>query len=486
MEEKMVGIKSWGTYLPNYKLPREKIGDAWDFPKIPGTKSVANYDEDSITMAVEAGLECLKGIDLDSIDGLFFASTTAPYAEKLNASFLTTVLDLNEDILTNDFMGTTRASTTALRVAYDTIKAGNAKNILITTADKRNPVPVSMYEYGMGDAAAALLVSEDDTLASIEGYHSINKNTVGPYRRAKDEYVRTFEIKVETKLNYTGTMVEALKGVMEKFELGPKDIKRASYYAPDPRYHGWVSKKIGFSRRATMDTLWMNLGNVGTPLPFIIFATTLEKTRDGHNLLLGGYGDGADAFYLIGKDAAREMKNERRSVKKSIRKMEKMNNYNNYLKNRYLVKGEKPLKRKASPVQIWREADRLHRLYGVKCKECGQIQYPNWRACFTCGAKDNFERYKLPRHGTVFTFTLDHLQGAEYFETPVPRVVIELPEGGRILLNMTDCNPYELEIGDEVEFVFRKSHEGGDLEQHQNMIGYYYKCRKRVSSGSED
>jgi len=182
----MVSIKSWGTYLPGYKLPRKKIGEAWDFPIVPGTKSVANYDEDSITMAVEAGLECLKGFDPKTIDGLFFASTTAPYAEKLNASFIANVLDLRDDIITSDFLSTTRAATSALRAAYDAINAGEAKNILIVSADKREPEPITMYEYGFGDGAAAVLVSDEPGVASIEGYYSVNTNTVGPYRRAFD------------------------------------------------------------------------------------------------------------------------------------------------------------------------------------------------------------------------------------------------------------------------------------------------------------
>ena len=473
----MVNIKSWGSYLPGYKLPRKTIGEAWDFPIVPGTKSVANYDEDSITMATEAGLECLQGIDLDTIDGLFFATTTAPYGEKLNASFLAIVLDLKKDILTNDFLGTTRAATTALRVAYDTIKSGEAKNILIVSADKRNPDPQTMFEYAFGDAAAAVLVSNESGVASIEGYYSTNTNTVGPYRRNSDEYVRTFEIKVETKINYTETMVNAFKGIMEKYELSPEDIKIAAYNAPDPRFHGGISRALKLGKKAPAEIYWMDISNVGVPLPFIALISAFEKTKADTNILLGGYGDGADAFYLIGTDEAQKMKKQRIAIKKRIRKQEKMENYNNYLRNRYLIKSKKPFKRKSSPVQIWREADRVHRLYGMKCKNCGQIQYPNWRACFVCGAKDDWELYKLPRHGKIFTYTLDHLEGAEYFQTPVPRCVIELDGGGRILLNMTDCDPYTVEIDDEVDIIFRKIHEGGDLEQEQNMIGYYYKCK---------
>ncbi|MHA1232167.1 MAG: OB-fold domain-containing protein [Candidatus Helarchaeota archaeon] len=482
----MVSIKSWGTYLPGYKLPRKKIAEAWDFPSLPGTKSVSNYDEDSITMAVEAGLECLKGIDPSTIDGLFFASTTAPYAEKLNASFITQVLDLNNDILTNDFLGTTRAATTALRVAYDTIKSGDANNILIVSSDKRDPEPLTMYEYAFGDGASALLISNDPGVASIEGYYSVNENTVGPYRRSFDEFVRTFEIKVETKLNYLNAMSRAFKGLMERFELTSDKINKAVYYAPDPRFHGILAKTMKFDKKAVVDTFWMDISNIGTPLAFLMLATVFEKTKEGQNVLLGGYGDGADAFYLITTDKSKEIAKDRMRVKKRIRKQKTMDNYNTYLKNRYLIKSKKPRTRKASPVQVWREVDRVHKLYGIKCKSCGTVQYPNWRACMVCGAKDNWELYKLPRHGKIYTFTLDHLIDAEYFETPVPRCVIDVDGGGRILLDMTDCNPYEVKIGDEVDIVFRKMHEGGDLEQHQNMIGYYYKCKPSVKKKEEE
>ena len=34
-------------------------------------RSIANYDEDSVTMAVAAGVDCLRDQDRQAIDGLF-------------------------------------------------------------------------------------------------------------------------------------------------------------------------------------------------------------------------------------------------------------------------------------------------------------------------------------------------------------------------------------------------------------------------------
>ncbi len=67
---------SYGAYLPLLRLG--KATREWRSPK---EKAVAHYDEDSITMAVAAGMNCLNNIDRHTVDGLYFASTAPPYLE---------------------------------------------------------------------------------------------------------------------------------------------------------------------------------------------------------------------------------------------------------------------------------------------------------------------------------------------------------------------------------------------------------------------
>jgi len=56
----MIGIKSFGAYIPWHRLDRQQFLKAWGGFAIPGERSVAYYDEDSVTMAVEASMNCLK------------------------------------------------------------------------------------------------------------------------------------------------------------------------------------------------------------------------------------------------------------------------------------------------------------------------------------------------------------------------------------------------------------------------------------------
>ncbi|GIT02120.1 MAG: hypothetical protein CM1200mP27_07450 [Chloroflexota bacterium] len=65
----MAGISAFGAYIPKYRLGPDT--DGWDSS---GERSIANFDEDSISMAVAAGIDCLRNQHRDPIDGLLFAS----------------------------------------------------------------------------------------------------------------------------------------------------------------------------------------------------------------------------------------------------------------------------------------------------------------------------------------------------------------------------------------------------------------------------
>src|SRR5512136_2757883 len=98
----MIGITAYGAYVPIYRLNRIEISKTWGGPPIPGEKAVANFDEDSVTMAVSACRDCTTNIDPKTIDSLFFASTTFPYKEKQSAALVATAMSVGRDAYTAD------------------------------------------------------------------------------------------------------------------------------------------------------------------------------------------------------------------------------------------------------------------------------------------------------------------------------------------------------------------------------------------------
>ena len=212
----MIGISSYGAYIPFHRLDRSEFFRAWGGifgMAIPGEKAVANFDEDSITMAVESTTDCLNGTDPHKVDGLFFATTTSPYKDRLCAGIMSMVLDLRRDARTMDVTGTLRSGTTAMVSALDAIKAGQAKNILVASADTILAAPAGDFEQAFGDGSAALLLSNEKVIASIEGHYSISDEFSGMWRTSDDTFVRAWEdrmIKIQSDYAAKGVQFIAI------------------------------------------------------------------------------------------------------------------------------------------------------------------------------------------------------------------------------------------------------------------------------------
>lgn len=153
----MIGIVSYGGYIPRLRLDRMSIYQhiGWLAPAIvmaaQGERSMCNWDEDSLTIAVAASRDCLVGMDKKKVDALYLASTTLPFADRLNAGIVATALNLRTDILTADFASTQKAGTSAIVTALEA--ARNGKKVLVTASDKRETKAGSFYEMWFGDGA---------------------------------------------------------------------------------------------------------------------------------------------------------------------------------------------------------------------------------------------------------------------------------------------------------------------------------------------
>jgi hydroxymethylglutaryl-CoA synthase len=98
----VVGIVSFGGYIPRLRLQRRAIAaaHAWMNPSAmaaaKGERSMANWDEDPVTMSVEAARDCLQGVDRSSVDAVHLASTTLPFKDRLSSGIVAAALNLSE------------------------------------------------------------------------------------------------------------------------------------------------------------------------------------------------------------------------------------------------------------------------------------------------------------------------------------------------------------------------------------------------------
>jgi 3-hydroxy-3-methylglutaryl CoA synthase len=467
----MVGISSYGAYIPMWRLPFAVIaGGGRKVQSGGGERAVAYFDEDAVTMAVAAGADCLRGIDRGSVGGLLFASTSYPYKEKQGASVIAKALDLGRTIVTADFGGSLRAGTTALRAALDTVKAGTAKNVLVIASDCRLAAPRSALERSVGDGAAALLIGED-AAAVVEAQHSIADEIIDVWRLDNDPFVHSWEDRFVVEHGYRNVMVEAVKGLCEKIGRGAKEFTKAVLYGPDARSHAAAAKQLGFDPKTQVqDAAFGRLGNTGVAFAPMLLVAALENARPGDTLLLGSYGDGADAFALRVTDAIKHL-TDRRGVRWHLERRAELGDYDKFLRFRHLEAAEHDRRGGGGVSATIHFRDRTEDLsfHGQRCRKCGQEQFPFQRVCFTCYARDDFDEVRLAdRTGKVLSHTFDFFAGSP--DPPLIVTMVEAEGGARVYLQMTDASPKEAKLELPVEFTFRKIHEYGGTPN------YFWKC----------
>jgi len=468
----MVGITSYGAYIPLYRLDRSEIHKAWGGFAIPGEKAVINFDEDSVTMAVEAAIDCLAGSDPETVNGLFFATTTPPYKDKQAATIVATAADIRRQGRTIDFTDSLRAATIAMTSALDAVRAGSARSILVAAADCRLGAPQGMNEAMFGDGAAAILLGEDRVIASLVGSYSRSEEFLDVWRTAGDTFVRSWEDRFILSEGYNRVVRETVTELMAECRLEAKDFAKAVIYGPDPRSHGRAVAALGFAPAQVQDTLFLTVGNTGTALAPMMLVAALEEAKPGDRLLFASYGDGCDAFVLEVTDEIKRLR-ERRGIRKHLESKRMLQSYHKYVRWRELMPTEPPTRPDILPLSVpalWRDRKRGLALYGVKCKRCGTPQYPAQRICVICQAKDEFEEYKFAdKKGHVFTFTQDNL--AASIDPPITVIVLDFDDGGRMLCDLTDREPEEVDVGMPVEMTFRKLH------TVKGIHNYWWKAR---------
>jgi len=463
----MVGIVSYGAYIPIYRLSREAISAMWVKSLGRGEKAVANADEDSLTMGVEAVLDCLNGMERQQVDGLYFATASPPYVEKQSASIIRAAVDLREDIPTMDIAHSLRGASSAMKAAMDAVQAGSARRVMVAAAECRIPAPNSEFEAIFGDGAAAFLIGDSDVAAIIEGSYHLSSEFIDVWRKPEDAYMQTWEDRFLRDEGYLKILSQAVSALLKKHGLSPKGISKAAFYGPDARAHAAIVRAMGLDAKTQVQApMFDSVGNTGTALAPMTLVAALEETKPGDRILYATYGDGADAFLLRVTEQIEKVRN-RRGIKRHLASKLMLPGYGKYVEIRELMEweaGRHPSRRSSLPV-IWRERQHLFPLYGQKCRACGNIQFPRQRVCIYCQAKDDFELVRLSdKRGTLFTFSMDE----RAMEVVLPKVfsVVDLEGGGRFYSVMTDRDPSKIEVGMTLEMTFRRQLEGSGLHNY--------------------
>jgi len=478
----MAGICSYGGYVPRYRLNRGVVFKAmgWMNPgtiaNAKGEKAVANFDEDSLTMAVAAGNDALKGVDRAKVGGVYLASTTMPYKERLNAGIVTAALGLNDHVRAADFSGGLKAGTTALLAALEGVAAKGTNGILVCSSDCRLGRPASPQELVFGDAAAAVLVGDEDVLAEFRGSYSITYDFGDHYRGGNATFDRQWEERWIRDLGFDHFVPEVIKGLLGKYQMKITEFSKVIYpcqYAPARKS---INKMLGIPPEADQSHLQNEIGDTGTPQSLVMLASALEQAHPGDKILVVSFGSGCDALSF---EVTERIQNKvhRKGISGSLANKAELDNYTKYLVWRDILPAEVGLRAEEDLWTrwsvLWRKRKEVLGLWGTQCKRCGTPQFPAQRICVRpdCGAVDEMQEYRFSdKTGRVASYTGDML--AASLNPPAIYGQIEFEGGGKYMFDFTDCDLKDLSVGMPVHMSFRRKYS----DRRRDIVGYFWKA----------
>ncbi|MGD9138179.1 MAG: SDR family NAD(P)-dependent oxidoreductase, partial [Desulfobacterales bacterium] len=478
----MIGITSYGAYIPRLRLDRMAIFQAmgWFAPAImmvaQGERSMCNWDEDTLTMAVGASRDCLRGQNKSELDALYLASTTLPFGDRQNAGIVSAALNLRDDMITADYTASQKAATTALITALESIKSGERKSIMVAASDSRQTKTAYFYEMWFGDGAAALTVGDSDVIAEYKGSYSMSCDFVDHYRGADKKYDYVWEERWTRDAGYGEIIPQAVNGLFDKLGITMEDVDKFVYPCFFKRDHRNIARGLGATPEKLVDNMHEVCGETGAAHPFMMFISALEDAKPGDRILVCGFGQGANALYFevtenITKLAARN------GVAGALANKKSTDNYLKWLKFRDLIQTEMGIRAEA-PTQtatsvLWRKNKMILGLVGGQCRECGTPQFPKSDICVNpdCGAvhsQDDYEFADIP--AKVKTFTGDLLSVS--VDPPAIYGMVQFEGGGRVVVDFTDCELDDIKVGLAVQMAFKRK----GVDKERGFVNYFWKA----------
>ncbi len=477
-----IGILAYGGYVPQFRLRRGAMAAAtgWANPALrglaAGERAVANWDEDSITMAVEAARDALADRKREDIGGLVFASTSAPFADRLNAGVVAGGLCLSRSVFALDVGGSQRAGIAALLTGAALARSGGYP-VLVAAAEERTAKPAGPLEFANGDAGAAVLIGAGTgVLARILAAHSVTNDFVGHWRSAGQRHDYQWEERWVREQGYARIVPEAVGGALAAAGLRPTDV--TSFILPSPlrAVESAVAKTAGIPDSAVAQSLGKQMGFAGCAQALLMLARALETARPGDRLLVAGFGNGCDAVVLEATGAITDAR-PKRGVSGWLAQGEPSDDYLRYLS----FKGEVEIDwgpraefgNKFALTAEYRASRDTLGFVGGRDRQTGVVQFPKTPVSVAPGAGalaayDDVSLAELPAR--VVSMTADWL--TYHPSPPFYFGLVQFDNGARVMMEFVDVRNGSLAVGASVTMMFRIK----EIDRNRAYRHYFWKA----------
>ncbi len=466
------GLLATSRYVPRLRIDRADIyaRHRWMAPGLKssakGHRAVANWDEDSVTMAVEVARQLREAAPGVAPAGLSLASTTLPFAERLNAGIVAAALGMPEATVARDLVSGQRVALTEL---IDHLRRGSGAPQLVVAADRRIARPASAQEMNYGDGSAGALVGEGAAIATFVASRSTYADFVDRFRATGQMHDYGWEERWVRDEGYMKLAVKAIKACLAEAGVQPTDIAHFAMPAPLAKVNEAVAKKLGIRPEAVVDAQGATVGDLGTAQPLALLDVALRQAAPGALVLVAAFGNGSDALLLRRTDVP--CPGGVPGAGKVEANYMKYLSFTNQLALDWGMRAE--MDNKTALTAAWREHGRMANFEGGRCTACGTVQFPSTDLCVNpgCRAEKSQQPVSLAEApAKVMSHTSDFLA-----YTPAPPFQfghIDFDGGGRVLMEFADTDEGELEVGKSVRMVYRVK----EFDARRGFRRYFWKA----------
>lgn len=322
----MIGIISYGTYIPQHRIRIADIAAAWrkepqEVVRSLGLtdKSVPASDEDAATIAIEAAQACLvpfQGEPAD-IDVLFVGSESHPYAVNPTSTIVGELLGIGSSYLAADMEFACKAGTAAVQAIAGLVAAGHAKYGMAIGADTAQGKPHDFLEYTAAAGGAAFLIGSDNIAVQLLADTSYSSDTPDFWRRDGMRYPSHAGRFTGEPAYYQHVMGAATR-LFGMTKTTASDYDYCVFHMPNGKFPREVAKRLGFSPEQLVPSLTVDaIGNAYSATAMLGLSAICDIATPNKKIFMVSYGSGAgsDAFVWKTTEKLTDLQTVRRTKK---------------------------------------------------------------------------------------------------------------------------------------------------------------------------
>ena len=303
----MLGIVSYGAYIPKFRIKPSQIAQTWGKDKLEIEKSlgvfekaVASYDEDAITLAIEAANNALINgrIDPTKVGGITIGSESHPYAVKPSSTTVGEILGMGTDYLAVDLEFACKAGTAGIQLLSGLVSQSKTKYVLAIGSDVAQSRPADVLEYTASSAAAAFILGKTNVIADIIDFTSYSSDTPDFWRKDTEKFP-SHAGRFTGSPAYFAHVLGASEAMLKIAKMKPQDFDYAIFHMPNAKFPKEAAKKLGFSeKQIAAGFVVEQIGNPYSASSMVGLAAVLDIAKPGEKIFMCSYGSGAgsDAF----------------------------------------------------------------------------------------------------------------------------------------------------------------------------------------------